>query len=271
MPTKIVTILVPTHNTPELTILCLRLLRKYTDPDLARVIVIDNKSTCAALDYLRSLQWIELIERDTTRDSNPSESHARALDTGFSRVRSPFALSIHTDTLIRRHDWLNYLLSKINQDSNIAAVGSWKMHEKPMLIQWADTRLKGIFPVLKGHRQRLREQRNETGRYLRSHCALYRTELIRRYELSFVDHGISSTGRLLHQGLVERGHAVQFLPPRELAVYLDHLNHATHILNTDLETRTFRPRRMRRGLRRIQREFDRFDADKVLKDTSLDK
>ncbi|MBL8704260.1 MAG: glycosyltransferase, partial [Rhodospirillales bacterium] len=59
----LVTVLVPNYRTPELTRLCLRLLRKHTPPGRIRVIAIDNDSRDESLDYLRSLAWISLIER----------------------------------------------------------------------------------------------------------------------------------------------------------------------------------------------------------------
>ena len=57
------TILLPNYKTPELTRLCLRSLRKYTDCSRIKVIAVDNASGDESLDYLRSLSWIRLIER----------------------------------------------------------------------------------------------------------------------------------------------------------------------------------------------------------------
>jgi len=272
-----VSILIPTHRTPELTKLCLRLLRKHTPADVARVIVIDNDSQDATVEYLRGLKWIELLERDISADTDPTQSHARALDRGFIEVDTPYVLSIHTDTLIKRPDWLDYLLHSIKTDPNCAGAGSWKLeHVSPLkrLTQPADKQLKAWFPRLKGRRQRMREQRMEIGEYLRSHCALYRSDLIRRHELSFVDDGISSTGRRLHQGLVDHGHKMVFLPSTELSKYLEHVNHATIILNPQLQLElvggTSRPLAMLRGRRRMQRILDALDAEIVLTDTTLD-
>ena len=41
---QIVTILIPNYKTLELTKVCLRLIRKFTNLDQAKVIVIDNDS-----------------------------------------------------------------------------------------------------------------------------------------------------------------------------------------------------------------------------------
>ena len=60
----LVTVLVPNYRTPELTRLCLRLLRKHTPPGRIRVIAIDNDSGDDSLDYLRSQLTIELSTED---------------------------------------------------------------------------------------------------------------------------------------------------------------------------------------------------------------
>ena len=57
------TVLLPNYKTPELTKLCLRSLRKYTDCSRIKVVAIDNASNDESLVYLRGLSWITLIER----------------------------------------------------------------------------------------------------------------------------------------------------------------------------------------------------------------
>ena len=48
-----VTILLPNYKTPELTKLCIRSLRKYTDLSQIRVIAIDSASQDESAEYLR--------------------------------------------------------------------------------------------------------------------------------------------------------------------------------------------------------------------------
>ncbi|PPC92474.1 MAG: glycosyltransferase, partial [Methylotenera sp.] len=50
---KLVTILVPNYKTLEITKICMRLLRKYTNFDQVEVIAIDNNSQDASVEYLR--------------------------------------------------------------------------------------------------------------------------------------------------------------------------------------------------------------------------
>lgn len=91
-----VTILCPHYKTPELTRVCIRLLGKHTRPELAKVVVIDNDSADESLDYLRTLKWIKLIERQTHQSNGekapPPFQHSRALDLGLATVDTPFVL-----------------------------------------------------------------------------------------------------------------------------------------------------------------------------------
>lgn len=107
---KKVTILVPNYKTPEITKICLRLLRKFTDFSQVEVVVIDNNSQDASLTYLRGLSWIKLVERQPAPDDTVPLSHSRALDLALAEVKTPFVLSIHTDTFVKRSDWLDVLL-----------------------------------------------------------------------------------------------------------------------------------------------------------------
>ena len=109
MSSPLVTILVPNYKTLELTKLCLRLLRKYTDSNKAHVIVIDNDSRDDSTEYLRSLSWIEFLERKNIPGDPAPVSHGLALDLALAKVTTPYVLSVHTDTLVKRADWLDFL------------------------------------------------------------------------------------------------------------------------------------------------------------------
>ncbi|MBW2739606.1 MAG: glycosyltransferase, partial [Deltaproteobacteria bacterium] len=76
MSNPIVTALIPNYKTLKVTKLCLRLLRKYTDPKKISIIVIDNDSQDESLKYLKSIKHITLIERKKKQDDSPSLFHA---------------------------------------------------------------------------------------------------------------------------------------------------------------------------------------------------
>ena len=101
--------------------------------------------------------------------------------------------------------------------------------------------------------------------YLRSHCALYRMDYLKKYNLHFSD-GDQVAGKALHKALVDAGLEMIFLPSEVLIKYLDHINHATTVLNPHLS----RQKSVDKGMRRIKKNLARFNADMILCDASLD-
>ncbi len=265
-----VTILIPHYKTLELTKLCLRLIRKQTTPGLAQVVVIDNDSQDASTEYLRTISWIKLIERKAVPNEGAISAHSRALDLGLEVVTTPYVLSIHTDTLIKHPQWLEFLLGQIENNPNTAGVGSWKLESKPAWRQM----LKSVerFAQLGFYRLigKSRHGINGVGKnyyYLRSHCAMYRMDAIKRLNLQF-SGGDMVAGKDLHKQLVDAGYTLTFLPSEILIKYLDHINHATTVLNPELSTR---PKSVNKGLKRIKQSLARMHADTILKDASLDR
>lgn len=258
-----VTILVPHYKTLELTKLCLRLIRKHTSADLARVIVIDNASQDESTDYLRQLRWITLLEREVIVNEGAISAHSRALDLGLAQVDTPYVLSIHTDTLVKHPEWLNYLLKEIKHSENIAGVGSWKLELKS---PWQRIAKRIEHQVQHFAATCLRKQKKEQEIYLRSHCALYRTDLLQRYQLTFSQNNWVAC-RGIHQKLTELGFELVFLPSEKLIQFIDHINHATTVLNPELSRQQ---KSVTRGLKRIGQNLSKLGAKDILSDNSLD-
>jgi glycosyltransferase involved in cell wall biosynthesis len=264
-----VTILIPNYKTLELTKLCLRLVRKYTDPQLAHVIVIDNDSQDASLDYLRTLNWIELIERKHIPGETPALSHSRALDMALEKITTPFVLSIHTDTLVRNKEWLPFLLSHMINDPQVAGVGSWKLESKPFIkkiFKSIERQIQKIYYQITGKENHALEGLDHNYYYLRSHCALYRMDLLRQFHLHFSD-GDEVAGKVMHRKLIDNHYKMLFLTSEELLKYMDHINHATTVLNPELSRHQ---RSVSKGTRRIQKSLERFDAKNILNDPQWD-
>ena len=256
-----VSIILPNYKTPELTRLCLRSIRKYTPHDAVRIIAVDNASGDESLEYLRSLDWVRLIER-TPADiagMKPALMHTTAMDLAFQQVDTPFVLSFHTDTIVYSPDWLDFLLGEIGKSDRIAGVGSWKLEFIPPAkrfgkkLEVVENRVKQFLGLKKPEVQ-----------FLRSHCALYRTDLLRQHTRGFGDG--ESAGKSIHRLLTEAGFTMEFIPPEILIKYMDHLNHATMILNPTIGSRRTSSRRARRSL---EARMERYRA--ILADDSLDK
>lgn len=264
-----VTILIPNYKTEQLTKLCLRLLRKHTDPKLAKMLVIDNDSRDDSVKYLRSLKWIQFIERTAIPGETPAHSHSRALDLALAQVDTPYVLSIHTDTLVRNKHWLPFLLDQIQSDSNLAGIGSWKLERKATwkhVLKSIERLIQKNYYRLIGKNDHALEGLDHNHYYLRSHCALYRMDFIRQYHLGFGD-GDEVAGKTMHRKLVANGHRMKFLSSETLLKYMDHINHATTILNPTLSRKE---KSVIKGLKRVQKSLREFQADEVLQDVSLD-
>lgn len=246
-----IAVLVPNYKTLELTRLCLDLITRHGDRELLRVIVIDNASADASLEHLKTRDDIELIEREPIVGETPSASHARALDLALERVEEEFVLSLHTDTLVRKPGWDHFLLQALGDDPRRAAVGSWKLEEKPWLKR-AAKRVEAAWETLTG-----RAHRHSERRYLRSHCALYRTALLREQALSFhLDE--ETAGKAMHYRLEDLGYEMRFLPAAELLPWMVHVNHATMALLPELGASE---RTRRKGRRRLDKLRSGFDCD----------
>lgn len=252
---KEVAILIPHYKTLKMTKLCLDLLKKNTDLARAELIVIDNGSKDDSSDYLRSLDWITLITRDKIEGEKGATAHSNALDLALEKVTTPYFLSIHTDTFVIHPKWLEFLLAQIQSDDNLAGIGSWKLEFKP----WYKRILKSIekfwqeniwFPLV-GKGDGAIAGRGDNYYYLRSHCALYKTEHVRKYANGFNDGG-ETAGKVMHRKLEDSGLIMKFLESNHLSRYVRHLNHATQILNPELQGKgTGKPKQFKR----IQKEL----------------
>jgi hypothetical protein len=265
----LVTILLPHYKTPELAKLCLRSLKMHTDLSKIKVLAIDNNSGGESLDYLRSVKWISLIERKDITGEEPAAMHAKALDIGMQSVVTPYVLSIHTDTIVTDDSWLNFLIDKIEQSDKIAGVGSWKLEYVSPLKRLGkaveESFQKWIWFPLTGKRSGIIGTGNNFY-YLRSHCAMYRTELIKKYAMGFFDEA-QTAGKVIHRKLVENGFQMIFIRPDELSRYMKHLNHATMILNPAIAGKKTGGKK---AYDRIMRELKSIQYDKILNDNSLD-
>ncbi len=251
------TVIIPNYKTPFLTRLCLRALRCCTDLSQTRVIVVDNDSADDSLEYLKRLRWITLIERKTAGESGP-QMHARALDTALAQVDTPFFAVMHTDTIVKDPKWLDFLLGQFDGSPRLAGVGSWKLEHVSRAKaagQKIEDFIRGVFT---GRRHAPEE------RYLRSHCAVYRTRQVKELTRGFDDD--ETAGKSLHRMLVAAGFEMRFLESAELGRYVDHLNHATMILNPSGSGRTSKASSRRKLDGKLDNPFYR----KLLEDESLD-
>ena len=187
---------------------------------------MDNDSADESLEYLKTVPYIRLLERKPNGESGPV-MHIEALKLALEHVTCPLVLVMHTDTIMIRPDWLDFLLSKINADSRIAAVGSWKLEYVPPLKRFYQRIETAI-------RRKIGRKIVDPEHYFRSHCALYKTDLVRQNG-GFEDN--VSAGYCIFGKLRAGGYRLPFIESAELCKYLLHLNHATGLLHAPLSER----------------------------------
>jgi glycosyltransferase involved in cell wall biosynthesis len=262
------TICIVNYKTVDFTKLCLRSIRKFTNYPY-EVIVVDNDSQDESADYLKSLDWIRLLQRDTDGDGGGGYSHGAALQSGLDNCNTEYFVSMHSDTFVQKNNWLTELISCFDDDEGTACVGSGKIELTAPWRQW----LKAATDIRTFKRKLLREP-DPTGKYRyynRTICCLYRTEVLIKEKLSFLpdrDKELTA-GKRLYFELVDRGYKTVELPAKFLGRYIIHLAHATQAINP--AEFTLRKKTVKKCSRRIKKVFSSGIMQQILNDTSLDK
>ena len=255
-----VTICLVNYKTEELTRLCLRSIRKYTHYPY-ELIVVDNGSADASLDYLKSLDWITLIER-TPEEMTRTGSWAQgtALDMGLAACNTEFFLAMHSDAIVHKDGWLKELVKQCPADT--ACAGSGKLDLKP---RW-EILLKKYTDVKEWIR---RYKGTDKPFYIRAICALYRTEILRRENLTFFDPEKELTcGREIYLKLKEANYKMNAISDWDMAKFIYHLAHATMVLNPEFSVRKKTEKKCKRQLENI---FNSPIVKAIRNDCSLDK
>jgi GT2 family glycosyltransferase len=264
----IATICVVNYKTADLTRLCLRSIRKYTRLPY-EMVVVDNDSQDESLAYLKSLPWIRLIERkDPANDSSGGYAHAAALDLALEHCRTEFFVSLHSDTVVHREGWLEMLLEPFAGEPRMACVGGGKVE----LEEAWRARLKKATDYKTFFRKLFRVP-DAIGRYRyynRTVCCAYRTEILRKENLSFLmerEKGLT-VGQKLYFELEDRGYRTVRIPDCKMREYVYHLAHATQVLNAE------QYHLRRRTLVKVRRMIDSVmcskEVQEILTDEKLD-
>jgi glycosyltransferase involved in cell wall biosynthesis len=256
------------YKTPDLIRLCLRSIRKFTKYPY-EVIVVDNDSQDESLEYLKTLNWIRLIERRAgANEPGGGYAHAAGLDLALENCNTEYFVSMHSDTFVRKDNWLKDLIYYFDRDESIVCVGSGKIELIPkwriLLKKAADYR------TLK--RKILREQ-DPVGKfryYNRTICSLYRTDILHREQLSFLmdrDKGLTG-GKKLYFELVDRGYKTIELPPSIMGQFIYHLAHATQVVNqSEFNLRSRTKRKINKQIKKIMNSQQ---VQEIMADSSLD-
>lgn len=268
----LVTICIPHYEVLQLTKFCLRAIRRYTHKLSYEVIVVDNGSKDDSLDWLRSLPWVKLIERGDDTPDNWITAMNTALDIGLAHARGRYYLIQHSDTIVKRHDWLERLIELLASGSRVASAGSGKLESRGRLGQWVkdatDTKRFRLWlrRTIGGDEEARQLPREPCAR---DYCAIYKTDVLRRHELSFVGRGGYSAGETMHYDLKALGYRSSLIPVAEMMTLMDHVAHASGVILADRKINHSRKRRTTR--RRLARLFDRVDYQDLMACDVLDR
>ncbi len=260
------TICVVNYRTLALTRLCLRSIRKFTRYP-HKVLVVDNDSQDASVDYLRGLTWIHLLERrPDPPDRSPEFSHGAALDLGLENCHTEFFVSLHSDTVVLRANWLRNMIAHFRP--NVACVGGRKLEFRPRWqLGWKR------FTDLNALKRRLFWHADQRARYRcfnRTVCSAYKTDILQKEQLSFryeYDRKLT-VGHKLYSDLKERGYDTETIPDHILQRSLVHLVHATQVINPGLIR--INKRVLKRSKRNLKHVWESDLAQTILADESLD-
>ncbi len=262
------TICIVNYKTLNFTRLCLRSIRKFTKYPY-EVIVVDNDSQDESLEYLKSLKWIRLIERRAGADEpGGGYAHAAGLDLGLENCNTEFFVSMHSDTFVRKDNWLRDLVSYFGSDEDIVCVGSGKIE---LIPKWRILLKKAT--DLRTFKRKILREPDPVGKfryYNRTICSLYRTDILRREQLSFLmdrDKGLTG-GKKLYFELVDRGYKTVELPPSLMGQFIYHLAHATQVVNP--QEFTLRKKTVSKCNRYIKKVMSSEIIKSILEDYSLD-
>jgi len=262
------TICIANYKTLDLTRLCLRSIRRFTNYPY-EVIVVDNDSQDASLEYLRDLSWIRLIERRSEAgEPGGGYAHAAALDLGLENCSTEFFVSMHSDTFVHKDNWLTELIGYFGNNENIACAGSGKIE---LIPKWRILLKKAT--DLRTFKRKLLKEPDPVGifrYYNRTICCLYRTDILRREQLSFLmDRDKDLTvGKKLYFELVDRGYRTIELPSATMGQFVCHLAHATQVVNP--QEFTLRKRTVKKCHRLIEEVMSSATVQSILNDDSLD-
>lgn len=218
------------YKTHEVTSLCLDLLKKALGDNAVPVWVVDNNSADESTEYLKSLDWINLIERKAEAPEKGFMAHGRALDLILERVQTPYLLLMHTDTLIYDVDILRQMLAHMRTGDRVAAVGCLEQVRRTRL----ETAWRIFIRATKYYYRRAkvalgldtREPRLFYEIYLKSFCTLWNVDIIRQQALSF-----AMTERIpgyeMQDRLKAAGYRFVAIPPQHMFEYLDHVEAGT--------------------------------------------
>lgn len=225
-----ISIVLVNYKSFEMTSICLGLLQKAVNVSEVPVWVVDNDSRDESLAFLKSLNWINLIERKPVDQETGFMAHGRALDLVLERVTTKFLLLLHTDTFVYDASIIKIMLDKCMAEENVVAVGCKEPEKRGILKNLGRMLTRGAKYYYRKLKVKLgiksRPPRPHFEIYLKSYCALWNVDVIRRHGMSF-SMGERTPSYEMQDRLPMLGYKIVEIPAKTMFQHLDHIEKGT--------------------------------------------
>ena len=217
------------YKTYELTRVCLELLREPARQIGFTVWVIDNNSGDESTAYLRSLDWIRLIERMPPANEAGFLAHGRALDLALDQATTESLFLLHTDTFVHNPAIFKLMLDQCQKKKVIAVGCLEQIYRGELGIYW---RIVSRFLKHYARRARIafglksRQPKPYLERYIKSFCALWNIKVMKEHGWRF-EMGDANPSYVMQDRAIEAGYTIGKLAPRRVFKYLDHVESGT--------------------------------------------
>lgn len=254
LPSSPFSIALVNYKTLEVTTICLDLLQRAFDVNQVPVWVVDNNSNDASLDFLKTQHWLNLIERKSEVPEVGFMAHGHALDLILQQVNTDYLLLIHSDTLIYDRSIVDEMLTIIQSDSQIAAVGC--------LEQVNRTRLETVWRIfIRATKYYARKAKVKLGIktrdprlfyevYLKSFCTLWNVNIIKKHAMQFAMME-KIPGYEMQDQLRKLGYRFEAIAPHKMFQYLDHIEAGTVSMVNNLSKQHKRIKNYQRVIQKV--------------------
>ncbi len=237
-----------------MTRICLEMLRRSLAGFDAEVWVVDNGSGDESVAYLRSLDWIRLIEREPEGPEAGFLAHGQALNLIQSQCVCDYAFLMHTDTLVYDGTVFRDLFGLCRPDERVFVVGcldqinrGWLRFGWRFVSRFANFQFRRAKQAL-GLPTKAPKPYRET--HIKSFCALWNLRILRETGLRFL-MADRIPGYEAQDALLAAGYLRRIVSARVLFRYVDHIEAGTVSANGGHSKRNRRVERYRRMVGRV--------------------
>lgn len=248
---------------------CLRSIRKHSAKYDLEIIVIDNGSKDDSLDYLKSLNWIKIVERSEEGPENWPRNVFTSWDRGLEEATGEYYITMHSDVFVKSDDWLDPFLKTIRSSPAAVASGSVKLKLEHPLYELQKNLIQGMSQRVKKLLGGEPKIDKDAGRYPRDYCAMYDTAFLKEHEIRFATESHISGGHQVAVQIWEHDGETPVFPVRQMDRILAHIAHGTTTLTDRIQLK--RKHKQEQTNTKKENLFKEPWIQELIEDASLDR